>query len=285
MSSIPGPVISFRINSPELSGAIRPALDQIKREAKNASQQIAQDWEVMSAKLRGYVARGLLTDKEVTNERQKIVGLLNTQIALQNAAVEPTRKQLANFKAMTLELERQNDALKRGAAVGITKGTSSALNQVSTQTVLGLTRALDSFVDRVFGGVAGALTRTVRDVGYYSAQAGGQGGIKGGISGALSAIGNVNPNLLGAGIGVASIAATGAAVAAVTRQMMEYAQSVQNVAAATGLSYSETQKFREIAKLTGLDAETLTTSFGRLQAELGKFIISGKDSEGALRIL
>ena len=97
----------------------------------------------------------------------------------------------------------------------------------------------------------------------------------------LSVIGGVNPNILGLGIGAASLAATGVAVAAVTQNMIEYAQSIQNVAAATGLTYSETQKFREIAKLTGVDAETLTTSFGRLQAELGKFIISGKDSEGS----
>src|SRR5580704_13732587 len=99
MSSVPGPIISFRINSPDLSGAIRPALNHIKNETKATSEQIAKDWQVMTERLRGYTARGLLTDKEVTAERQKIIDLLKTQIALQNAAVEPTNKQLANFKA------------------------------------------------------------------------------------------------------------------------------------------------------------------------------------------
>ena len=183
MSSIPGPIISFRIGGAELSGAIRPALDQIKREARNTSQQIADDWKKMAAQIRTQTALGSGTEKELVDSRKELVGLLQRQLTLQGDLSSASNKQLTNYKAMTLELERQKSALK--GTGGITTGTANALNQVSTQTVLGLTRALDSFVDRFFGGVAGALTRTVRDVGYYSAQAGGQGGIKGGISGAL----------------------------------------------------------------------------------------------------
>src|SRR5579872_2488013 len=228
MSSVPGPIISFRIGGAELSGAMRPALDQIKREAKNASQQIADDWKRMAAQIRAATAQGLATDKEILQSRKELVTTLDKEISNLRTRNELSRQELSNLKAATLERERQASFL-RGTG-GLTAGTSNALNQVSTQTALGLTRALDSFVNRFFGGVAGSLVRTVRDVGYYSAQAGGQGGIAGGISGAASVFGNFNPSLLGAGIGVASIAATGAAVAAVTHQMIEHSQSVQNVA-------------------------------------------------------
>ena len=70
MSSVPGPIISFRINSPELSGAIRPALDQIKREARNTSQQIADDWKRMAAQIRASVTTEASGTKEIAAQRQ-----------------------------------------------------------------------------------------------------------------------------------------------------------------------------------------------------------------------
>ncbi len=280
MSSIPGPIIVFRVGGQDLSGALRPEFDKIKNDAKATSSQIAQEWQVMSAKIRASIATEASGTKEITASRKELIGVLQQQLSLHGDLSNATNKQLASYKAITLELERQKSFLK--GTGGVTVPSQNIASQISTQTALGFTRALDSLVDRYLGGFAGALTRTARDVGYYSSLAGGKGGLGAGFSGALSSIGGaVNPGLLGAGIGVASLAATGVAVTAITHQMMEYAQSIQNVSAATGLTYSETQKFRELAKITGLDVDTLTMSFGRIQAELGKFVISGKDSEGA----
>jgi hypothetical protein len=284
MGTIPGPIISFRISGPELSGSVQPALQQVRQQAKSISDGIADDWKRMAAQIRASLASGLSTDKESVGVRNQLLGILDRQIAGYNKLNELSTKELSSLKAVTLERERQADAIRRGVGVGVTAGTSSALGQVSAQTVQGIERILDSVINRYLGGAAGAAARTVRDVGYYAGQASGNqsanplSNIGAGLSGIL---GSVSPATLAVGALVTSFAATAGVLGTVTHSMIGYAQSVQNVSAATGLSYSETQKFRELAKITGVDADGLTQSFGRLQAELGKYVISGKDSEGA----
>ncbi len=280
MGSIPGPIIQFRISQPELNAAVQPAFAQVRQQSQSLTNGIAEDWKRMAAQIRASVAQGLSADKETVALRTQIIGMLDRQIAGYRALNELSQKELSNLKAATLERERQADALKRSVGVGVTGGTSSALGQVSAQTVLGIERVLDSVVNRYLGGAAGAAFRTVRDVSYYSNQAsGGTGG--GSLAGGLSSVlASVSPATLAVGGLVTGLVSTGAILASVTHSMTSYAQSVQNVAAATGLSYSETQRFRELAKITGVDADGLTQSFGRLQSELGKFIVSGKDSEG-----
>ena len=127
----------------------------------------------MAAQIRATTALGTGTEQQIAASRKELVSILDKEIAGLRTRNELTTKELANLKAQTLERERQLDAIKRGSAVGITAGTSSALNQVSTQTVLGIERVLDSLVNRYFGGAAGAAFRTARDVQYYSAQASG----------------------------------------------------------------------------------------------------------------
>jgi antitoxin component of RelBE/YafQ-DinJ toxin-antitoxin module len=257
MSSVPGPIISFRINSPDLSGAIRPALNQIKNETKATSEQIAKDWQVMTERLRGYTARGLLTDKEVTAERQKIIDLLKTQIALQNAAVEPTNKQLTNFKAMTRELERQNDALKRGTSVGVTAGTSNALSQVSLQTTLGIERVLDSLVNRYFGGAAGAAFRTARDVQYYSAQASG--------TARSSLFSGTNLAILG---GIGAVGLSAAAITATAVAGGKLAVELDNSAKKMGLTTDAAIRLRSAAEAIEIPFDSLAPTFKKFSTEL-----------------
>ena len=127
MSSIPGPIISFRVSS-DISGSIRPALDQIKREAQNTSRQIAEDWRRMAAQIRATTALGSGTEQQIAASRKELVSILDKEIAGLRTRNELTTKELANLKAQTLERERQLDAIKRGSAVGITAGTSSARN-------------------------------------------------------------------------------------------------------------------------------------------------------------
>lgn len=279
MGSVPGPIISFRISQPELAGAVQPALQQIRSQSQTVSSAIAEDWKRMAAQIRASMAQGLASDKETVGLRTQLIGILDRQISGYRALNELSTKELSSLKAITLERERQANAIKTGT-VGVTAGTTAALGQVSSQTIFGIERVLDSLVNRYLGGAAGATARTLRDAAYYSNQAaGGSGGgiLSGGLSSILS---SVSPATLAIGGLVTGLASTGAILGTITHSMTSYAQAVQNVAAATGLSYSETQKFRELAKITGVDADSLTQSFGRLQSELGKFIVSGKDSEG-----
>ena len=78
------------------------------------------------------------------------------------------------------------------------------------------------------------------------------------------------------GIAAGAIVALGAVAVGVTHHMMELAQSIENTAAATGLSTRQVQEYNEIAKELGLDAGTLETAFSRIQVQLGEYITKGK---------
>src|ERR1700733_12993305 len=176
MGSIQGPLIRFVIDTPGLSAAVGPAMQQLRDQARSTSAAIADDWKRMSAQIRAEAAIGISSQQTLNAERQKVVGILDREMAGLRQRNELTMKELGTLKAMTLERERQADAIKRGVGVGVTSGTSSALGQVSAQTMLGLERVLDSLVNRYLGGAAGALTRTARDAAYYSNQARGASG-------------------------------------------------------------------------------------------------------------
>ena len=255
MSSIPGPIISFRVSS-DISGSIRPALDQIKREARNTSQQIADDWKRMAAQIRATTALGTGTEQQIAASRKELVSILDKEIAGLRTRNELTTKELANLKAQTLERERQLDAIKRGSAVGITAGTSSALNQVSTQTVLGIERVLDSLVNRYFGGAAGAAFRTARDVQYYSAQASGN---------RSSLFTGTNLAVLG-GIGAVGISA--AAIAATAVAGGKLAVELDNTAKKMGLTTDAAIRLRSAAEAIDIPFDSLAPTFKKFSTEL-----------------
>src|ERR1700723_2187075 len=152
MGTIPGALIEFRFSQPSLTGAVQPAFQQVREQARTVSNQIADDWKRMAAQIRASVAQGIVGDKEILATRSQLVSILDKELSGLRTRNELTTKELSNLKAMTLERERQADAIKRGVGVGVTAGTSSALGQVSQQTVLGIGRVLDSLVNRYFGG-------------------------------------------------------------------------------------------------------------------------------------
>ena len=173
MGTIPGALIEFRFSMPSLTGSVNPALQQVRDQARTVSNQIADDWKRMAAQIRASMAQGLAPEKELVASRTQLISILDREISGLRTRNDLTTKELSVLKAVTLERERQADAIKRGVGVGVTAGTSSALGQVSQQTILGIGRVLDSLVNRYLGGAAGAAFRTARDVQYYSAQAGG----------------------------------------------------------------------------------------------------------------
>jgi hypothetical protein len=271
MGSIPGPIISFRISQPELAGAVQPAFQQIRQQAQTVSNQIADDWKRMAAQIRASVAQGIAGDKEIVAQRTQLLGILDRQISGYNKLNELSVKELSTLKAVTLERERQANAIKTGT-VGVTAGTNAALGQASQQAILGIGRVLDSLVNRYLGGAAGAAFRTGRDVQYYGAQAG--GGLGGGLSSIFSSI---PTSTIAAGALAAAVAAIGIAATASAKDLIDQNEALKNTAAITGLTTREVQKYNEAAKLLGLDAGTVTTGLSRLQSQLGDFIIKGKE--------
>jgi hypothetical protein len=280
MGTVPGPIISFRVSGPELAGSIQPALQDLRQQARTVSTQIADDWKRMAAQIRASVAQGISGDKEVLATRSQLVSILDKELSGLRTRNELTTKELSNLKAMTLERERQADAIKRGVGVGVTAGTSSALGQVSQQTVLGIGRVLDSLVNRYFGGAAGAAFRTARDVQYYSAQAGGGTGTGGGILGGLGAVTSAIPDgVLAVGGLTAALAGLAAVGITVTKGLADTAQAINNTAAATGLSTTQVQIYDRLAKEMDLDSGSLTNAFARLQAQIGEFVTKGKTAD------
>src|SRR5580658_3792036 len=134
MGTIPGPIISFRFSGAEIQGAVQPAFQQIRQQAQTVSNQIADDWKRMAAQIRASVAQGIAGDKEIVAQRTQLLGILDRQITGYNRLNELSTKELSNLKAMTLERERQANAIKTGT-VGVTAGTNAALGQVSSQTI------------------------------------------------------------------------------------------------------------------------------------------------------
>jgi hypothetical protein len=267
MASVPGPIISFRIGGSELSGAVRPALDQIKREAKTASTQIADDWKRMTAQLRASVAQGSMPEKEVVTARKELVSILEKEISGLRTRNELTRGQLSNLKAQTLELERQTSFLKNGP--GLTAGTQSVISSIG-----GLLSKQTAFLGANLFGVSGGSQLVS---GAASAILGGSS-----FTEKLSEIAVVAPRVALAVGGIsAALAGVAIAAAASARSLIAQNQEFKNTASITGLSTKEVQSFGEAAKLLGLDSSTVTMSLSRIQAELGKFIVSGKDSEVA----
>src|SRR3984885_7766536 len=265
MGTIPGPIITFRISQPELNAAVQPAFQQVRDQARTVSSQIADDWKRMAAQIRASVAQGAISNAQEADARKNIVSILQRELTLHSDLSNASNKQLANYKAMTLELERQSSFLK--GTGGLTAGTQAFLSQLSGVGGGLVSRLVGSLGANIFGVSGGSQLGSVAGVSASNIFAG------------IAA--SAGPATLAVGGLTAGIVATSAILGGATKSMLDYAQSVQNVSAATGLTYSETQKFRELAKITGVDADGLTQSFGRLQSELGKYIVSGKDSEGA----
>jgi hypothetical protein len=279
MGTIPGPIISFRFNGAEIQGAVQPAFQQIRQQAQTVSNQIADDWKRMAAQIRASVATGLAGEKEIVAQRTQLLGILDRQITGYNRLNELSTKELSNLKAMTLERERQANAIKTGT-VGVTAGTNAALGQASQQAILGIGRVLDSLVNRYFGGAAGAAFRTARDVQYYSAQAGGGTGTGGGILGGLGAVTSAIPDgVLAVGGLTAALAGLAAVGITVTKGLADTAQAINNTAAATGLSTTQVQIYDRLAKEMDLDSGSLTNAFARLQAQIGEFVTKGKTAD------
>jgi hypothetical protein len=271
MGTIPGPIITFRVSRPELQGAVQPAFQQLRDQARTVSNQIADDWKRMAAQIRASVAQGIVGDKEIVAQRTQLLSILDRQISGYNKLNELSVKELSTLKAVTLERERQANAIKTGT-VGVTAGTNAALGQASQQAILGIGRVLDSLVNRYLGGAAGAAFRTGRDVQYYSNQAG--GGLGGGLSSIFSSI---PTSTVAAGALAAAVAAIGIAATASAKDLIDQNEALKNTAAITGLTTREVQKYNEAAKLLGLDAGTVTTGLSRLQSQLGDFIIKRKE--------
>lgn len=279
MSSLPTPlVVRFIADASGITSPVRQAMNQVQQQNRTTTQAIADDWKRMTVQIRADSARGVLSAKELGDAQRGLVTSLNTQIAALRQRNELNVKELASLKAMTLELERQKNALKTGSGVGITKGTENALNQVSTQTFLGISRTLDALVNRYFGGAAGATFRTLRDTAYYSSMAAGAGkataggvgaGEQGVLGGATGVLGKLfSPAGLATAGGVGALVAASAGVLKLSVDGGKLAVELTNLSSKTGLTTDSIIKLRSATGVLDVDFDRVVTGFRKFSQEI-----------------
>lgn len=110
------------------------------------------EWTAATAKLRADIALEKLTTDQITAERQRILQLINLEIGLLRQKDALSTKELADLRRLTLERERQKDALDRGSNIGLTAGTREALASIP-QAVAGA--ALGGWGQAIVGGAMG----------------------------------------------------------------------------------------------------------------------------------
>jgi hypothetical protein len=257
------------IDTPGLSSAVGPAMQQLRDQTKATTAAIADEWRQTAAKIRASIAQGALSQADITRSQRELIGVLDTQITRLRQRNELTNKELSTLKAVTLERERQADALKRGVGVGVTSGTSSAMG-----LTLGVERIVDSLVNRYLGGAAGAAVRTLRDVSYYSAQAGGVGRTSNGIFG-------LSGTALGVLGGTGALVAAGAALTGIAVKGGNLAVELTKLSEKTGLTVGEVVKLQSASDALDADFDKVTIGFKKFSTELT--LASTADLPGATK--
>ena len=159
MGTIPAPIITFRISQPELNAAVQQAFQQVRDQARTVSSQIADDWKRMAAQIRASVAQGAISNAQEADARKNIVSILQRELTLHSDLSNASNKQLANYKAMTLELERQSSFLK--GTGGLTAGTQAFLSQLSGVGGGLVSRLVGSLGANIFGVSGGSQLGSV----------------------------------------------------------------------------------------------------------------------------
>jgi hypothetical protein len=249
---ISGPVIKFTIDESSLVAQVQSALanvnQQVQAQNKQISSSIANPLIAQAAQLRALYSTGSIALKDMQVQQRNLISLLDTQIKQLATADALTKSQLATLRQLTLERERQQNALNRGVGVGVTAGTSSALSTVSGPIIAN--------ISRLGAGLLGV--------------AGGSGGS--GFNGAASAIASIASSggaataVLG-GLTIALLAAGGAA-ASLAISGGELVLQLSNISQRTGISIQNLQTLGAVAGVSNLGLEDIVIGFRKFSQAL-----------------
>jgi hypothetical protein len=243
MGSVPGPVIKFRIDSAAISGAVKPAFDEVRTKAKTTSDAIAAEWKTMTAQVRANIASGFAVEKDVVAQRQQIVATLNKEIEGLRTREQLTKSQLADLKAATLELERQQNFLKGGP--GLTSGT------------LGFAGLISNFLNRTAGQIGAGL---------FGVQGGSQlGSAAGGIGEAI--LGGAGTTAVLGAFATAALAAA-AAMRELAKSGAEYVKNIDIVSQKTGISVRDLQVLEAAGQSVNVSLDDIVIGFRKFSKAL-----------------
>jgi hypothetical protein len=264
------PTILFTIDQGALVASTQQALDKINAQIaqstkQNSAQivsQIANPLQAMTAKLRAAFATGAIGIQQMQAEQKKFVALLDTEITLLRQRDVLTKSELSTLKQLTLERERQANALQRGIGVGVTSGTSSALGLVTSGVSASITRNISQLGARLTGiaGGSGAETAILSGAAASLTQITAAGGP------AIAILGGVAGAALAAAAAATSLAISGGKIV----------ENFSFISQKTGISIKDLQTLDVVAKTSGTDLDSLVTGFKKFS----KAVVGGGDGEG-----
>src|ERR1700722_10954039 len=278
--SIPGPIIKFSVDSSSLNTDLSVSLNQLNanfqafndRLAKSLSDNIkgstsaaANSLVQQAAQLRALYSTGALGIQALQVQQRNLIGLLDTQIKQLATQDTLTKSQLSTLKQLTLERERQQNALNRGVGVGVTAGTSAALSSVSGPIIAN--------ISRLGTGLLGVAGGSGAEAAAFSAAASGIAAIAAGGGVATAVIGGLTIGLLAAGGAAAALAVSGG----------ELVLQLSNISQRTGISIQDLQVLSAVASASNLGLEDVVVGFRKFSQALsgGDGLDTGDGSGGA----
>ncbi len=276
-SFISGPVIKFQVDTAAVEAELKKVYAAATAQAKASAAQIrtaaTDPLQQQAAKLRALYSTGAIGIKELQVQQKAFVAQLDAEIGKLSTRNNLTKQELATLKQMTLERERQANALQRGVGVGVTSGTQSALGLVTGS----LQRNIGQLGSRIIGLAGGS------GASEFQAAATGIASISAEAGPAVGILGAFVTTLVAAGVAAANLAIQGG----------QLAERLSNISQRTGIPIRDLQVLEAVAKTAELSLEDIVTGFrkfsqaltGGAGGEAGGFEGAGKKSADILKIL
>ena len=200
--------------------------------------------------MRALYSTGSLAIKDLQTQQKNLLGLLDQEISKLVTRNDLSNKELSTLKALTLERERQQNALNRGTGVGVTAGTQSALGLVSGPIVANISRLGTGLL-----GLAGGSGGSDGGGAAFAGAAAGITAITSAGGPAIAILGALTAALIAAGGAAVSLAISGGALA----------QNLNNISQKTGISIQNLQVLQAAGSTVGLGLDELVTGFPQVQ--------------------
>jgi hypothetical protein len=282
---VQGPVIAFSFDSAGLSVALQTEIQKAAAQLTRANRKMATDLakaaseplQQQAAKLRALYSTGTIGIKDLQVEQKKFITLLDSEISRLVQKNDLTKQELSTLKQVTLERERQANALQRGVGVGVTSGTQSALALASGTIVNSIQRNVGQLGARLIGLAGGS------GAGEFSAAAAGIAQVSAAAGPAAGIVGAFVTALVAGAVAAGNLAVKGG----------DLAERLSNISQSTGISIQNLQALGGLAQATNLDLDDLVTGFrkfsqavtGGAGGEAGGFEGAGQKSAQVLKIL
>lgn len=243
MGSIAGPIISFRFNAPSAQQAAKQLSNVVgstmAQASKSSANQFVSDWQAAAAKLRAQLSSEKLGLNSIVQAREKIIALAEKERAVALQKINLSRQDLALIRSTTMEIEKQKNALEGFGAV------TSPTRKIIQQMISGIGVRAGSYGGG-FGSFAGV--RVNESLGKMADEATG---------GRLALL----------GFGAAAVVVT-AAMVDMAKKGADLAVSIRNASEAAGISVQSMVELQSVAKVVGVDSDTLTRGFRKFNEEI-----------------